>query len=85
MANIFGTLSTLINDSLNGAIAIVATANESIEVGTNYVHMRAVEQNLTDKQEVTLRTAKSLQAIDLELKQDKDLNEIFHKLQDAFA
>lgn len=85
MMTFFSSLNRALCSTFDTITEVGTATQETVSMGTNYVHNRAVEQNLTDKHMVQLRTAKAMREFKAELDADKDLAKIFNDLSKDFA
>lgn len=60
--------------------SVAGMAEETVQIGTNYVHNRAKAQLLTDKKSVIIETAKTLNELQKELDDSEKLNATYESL-----
>lgn len=80
----FRSITQAIAAIFNTITTVGDTAGKAISMATTYVDNRATAQNLTDKQQVMLDTAKTMQVLQDELKSDEALKAIYDSLQEEF-
>jgi len=82
--SIFTSTSAAVCSVLDTVTDIGTATGKTVSMATTYVDNRATSQQLTDKQHVMLRTAKSLRIVQEELKEDEELTALFNQLKDEF-
>lgn len=78
--SIWSSMSNAVQASFNTITDVAETAQETVSMATEFVHNRAKEQSLTDKQAVIVRTAQTLTVLQKELEADEKLNAMYEKL-----
>lgn len=79
--SIWSSMSNAIQATFNTVTDVAETAQESVSMATEFVHNRAKEQSLTDKQAVIVRTAQTLQVLKQDLDADAELKKIYDHLE----
>lgn len=76
----FKSISAAVTGTFNVITKAAVTAEETLDMGTTYVHHRAVMFKDTDMVQVATDTAKRQAELKRELEDDEDAAEIFHDL-----
>lgn len=82
--SIISSVSQAIQESFNLVTDVAKTTQESLSVGTEYIHNRASSQKLTDKEIVRVSTAKTLTELKTELDSDEELKKMYDSLNKMF-
>lgn len=82
--SMFASASQAVSATFDIVTDVAEAAGKTVGMATTYVDNRATSQQLTDKQHVMLRTAKSLRTVQEELESDEDLAKLFNQLKDEF-
>lgn len=82
--SIISSFSKTITTTLDTATDLVSAAQESISMGTTYIHNRAVSQQIVDKDTVVLATTLALEEIQAELEGNEKRQALFDKTAELF-